>query len=129
MASKQSRAAKGESDGPDPRFLPVIAAFARTPGFSLMESKTGATRGLMLHGKSFGMSTHGRFMLKLNDELVTELVSEGIGKPFSPGAGRVLKGWIEVTREDADWVALARQAHRLAAQAHQPSASKKSKRV
>jgi hypothetical protein len=27
------------------------------------ESKSGAMRGLMLNGKSFGMSTHGRFVL------------------------------------------------------------------
>jgi hypothetical protein len=111
----------------DPRFLPVARAFARTPGFSLMESKSGAMRGLMLNGKSFGMSSHGRFMLKLDEEQAAALVAKGVGKPFSPAAGRVMKGWIEVTSKTADWVALAREAHRLAAAASKPAA-KKSKR-
>jgi|HubBroStandDraft_4_1064222.scaffolds.fasta_scaffold511026_2 hypothetical protein len=53
------------------------------------------------------------------------LVAEGIGKPFSPGTGRVMKGWIEVTHPKADWLALAKEACRLAA----PGASaKESKR-
>jgi hypothetical protein len=71
------------SAGPeaDPRFFPVAKAFMRMPGFSLMESKSGALRGLMLNGKSFGMSSHGRFILKLNEERATVLIEEGIGNP------------------------------------------------
>jgi len=52
-----------------------------------MQSKSRATRGMMLHGKSFGMSTHGRFILKLNDARTTEL-SPSLGKSFSPAPGR-----------------------------------------
>jgi hypothetical protein len=115
-------------DKADPRFVPVARAFARTAGFSLMEGKAGATRGLMLHGKSFGMSQGGRFILKLDDERVAALVAEGIGKPFSPGAGRVMKGWIEVTHPEADWVALAREACRLAAAGSRTAPAKKAKR-
>ncbi len=43
----------------DPRFIPVAEAFAGTPAFSVMESKSGALRALMLKGKSFGMSSQG----------------------------------------------------------------------
>src|SRR5262245_40132807 len=96
-ASKASNPSKSDLDGADPRFLPVAAALARTAGFSLMESKSQATRGMMLNGKSFGMSMHGRFILKLDEPRVAALVSDGVGKPFSPGAGRIMKGWIEVT--------------------------------
>ncbi len=92
----------------------MAEAFARTAGFSLMESKSGAMRGLRLNGKSFGVSSHGRFILKLTEERTASLVAEGIGKPFSPGAGRVMKAWIEVTDAKADWVALAKEAHRIA---------------
>jgi hypothetical protein len=102
-------------DQADPRFVPVADAFRRTPGFALMESKSRAMRGLTLHGKSFGMSQDGRFILKLDEERVAALVADGVGKPFSPGAGRVMKGWIEVTHAKADWVALAKEAYRLAA--------------
>jgi hypothetical protein len=112
-------------DEADPRFVPVAQAFLRTPGFSLMESRSGAMRGLLVHGKSFGMSQDGRFILKLDEGRVAALVTEGIGKPFSPSTGRVMKGWIEVTHPKADWVALAREAYRLAA-AGRPA--KKSKR-
>jgi hypothetical protein len=108
----------------DPRFVPVAKAFARSPGFSLMESKSGATRGLMLNGKSFGMSSHGRFVLKLNPERAGALIAEGVGKPFSPSPGRVMKGWIEVTSRAADWTALAREAHRLAAIQGKPAGKK-----
>jgi hypothetical protein len=79
-----------------------------------MESKSGAMRGLMLNGKSFGMSTHGRFVLKLTEERAAALIAEGSGKPFRPSPGRVMKSWIEVTHPKADWVALAKEAHRLA---------------
>jgi hypothetical protein len=99
----------------DPRFVPVAKAFARTPGFSLMESKSGAMRGLMLDGKSFGMSQQGRFILKLDEERVAALVAEGVGEPFRPSEGRVMKGWLEVTAPAATWVKLAKEAHRLAA--------------
>jgi hypothetical protein len=124
-AKKPAKKSPAVQDHADPRFVPVAAAFRRTPGFSLMESKSRAMRGLTLHGKSFGMSQDGRFILKLDEERVATLVAEGIGKPFSPGAGRVMKGWIEVTHPKADWVALAKEACRLAAGS---ASAKKSKR-
>ena len=102
-------------DEADPRFDPVVKALVHTPGFSLMQSKSGAMRGLVLEGKSFGMSSNGRFILKLTEERAAELISEGVGKAFSPSAGRVMKGWIEITHPAADWVALAKEAHRIAA--------------
>jgi hypothetical protein len=105
----------------DPRFVPVTKAFARTGGFSLMESKTGAMRGLILNGKSFGMSSNGRFILKLDAERVATLMARGIGRPFAPSTGRLMKDWVEVTHPDADWVALAREAYRLAAASRPPT--------
>jgi hypothetical protein len=36
-------------------------------------------RGLMLDGKSFAMSSQGRFIVKLNDERVAGLIAEGVG--------------------------------------------------
>jgi hypothetical protein len=78
----------------------------------------------MLNGKSFGMSTHGRFVLKLDEERVAALIAGGIGKPFEPGAGRAMKGWIEITGAKADWVALAKEAHALFATQKKPAAKK-----
>jgi hypothetical protein len=121
VSAKKSATVEDEAD---PRFVPVADAFRRTPGFSLMESKSRAMRGLTLHGKSFGMSQDGRFILKLDEKRVAALVAEGIGKPFSAGAGRMMKGWIEITHPKADWVVLAKEACRLAVGAP----AKKSKR-
>jgi hypothetical protein len=115
ISKKKKSAPKSEAD---PRFEPVAKAFARTAGFSLMESRTQGTRGLMLHGKSFGMSQQGRFILKLDEERVAALIEGGVGKPFRPGPGRVMKGWLEVTDPKADWVALAKEAHAMAAKVH-----------
>jgi hypothetical protein len=102
-------------DEADPRFEPVARAFARTRGFSLMESKSRAMRGLMLNGKSFGMSSHGRLILKMNEARAGALISTGIAKPFSPSPGKIMRGWIEVTHPKANWVALAKEARDLAA--------------
>jgi hypothetical protein len=113
MATKRSTKS-APPDESDPRFVPVVEALRRVVGFSVMESKSGGTRGMMLDGKSFGMSSHGRFILKLPEERAAALIAEGIGKPFSASAGRVMKGWIEVTHPKADWVALAKEAQRLA---------------
>jgi hypothetical protein len=114
MSSKPvARKRASAEEAPDARFVPVAKALARTPGFSLMESKSRAMRGLMHKGKSFGMSSHGRFILKLTPERAEALIADGVGKPFEPSAGRILKGWIEVTQPKADWVALAKEALRL----------------
>ena len=79
--AKKASAKTAVGDEADPRFEPVAKAFARTPGFSLMESKSRATRGLMLNGKSFGMSSHGRLILKMNEARVATLISKGIARP------------------------------------------------
>jgi hypothetical protein len=102
------------TDEADPRFEPVIRVLARHPGFSLMQSKSRGLRGLMLNGKSFGMSQHGRFILKLDDQRVSALIAEGAGRPFKHGPGRPMKGWVEVTAPSGRWVKLAKEACSLA---------------
>jgi hypothetical protein len=113
-------------DEADPRFVPVANALAKTPGVSLMESKSKGLRGMMLHGKSFGMSQRGRFILKLGEERVQALIEADVGKAFQMGAGPPMRGWIEVTDPDADWVALAKEAHALAAAAANSAPAKRS---
>jgi hypothetical protein len=101
-------------DEADPRFLPVVAALENTPGFALMESRSRGMRGLMLNGKSFGMSSHGRLILKLGNERVLALIAAEVGEPFRPSPDKVMNGWIDVTEPSADWVALAKEALELA---------------
>ncbi len=115
--AKQNAAPKRKSpsklDVADPRFEPVAKGLSRSPGFSLMENKSKSMRGLMRNGKSFGMSSHGRFILKLDEGRAAELIADGTGKPFRSGA-RVMKGWVEVTGPRANWVKLAKEAYGLA---------------
>lgn len=132
MATKRPAAKKSPAKKPaapvvdetDPRFVPVAKAFARTPGFSLMESKSRGTRGLQLHGKSFGMSTDGRFILKLDEVRVEELIADGVGEPFYPSDGKAMRGWVEISKPGADWVALAKEAFELAKGAAKPAKKK-----
>jgi hypothetical protein len=112
-SSKRVGAGGGRAEA-DPRFEPVARVFARVPGFSLMESKSQGSRGLMLNGKSFGMSHHGRFVLKLDEKLAAFHVAAGTAKPFYAAPNRPMKGWIEVSDPKADWVKLAKEAYRLA---------------
>ncbi len=114
-AVKKPSSKKAElPDAPDPRFNPVAKALSGSPGFSLMENKSGSMRGMMRDGKSFGMSQHGRFIVKLDEARAAELIAAGTGEPFRPAANRVMKGWIEVTNPEANWVKLAREAYGLA---------------
>lgn len=113
-ASTERPAAQNRGTEADPRFEPVAKAFAKAPGFSLMESKSKGSRGLMLNGKSFGMSHHGRFVLKLDEKLAARHLAAGIAKQFYAAPNRPMKGWIEVTDPKADWVKLAKEAYRLA---------------
>jgi hypothetical protein len=102
------------AEAPDARFDPVMAALAKRPGVTVMGSKSGALRSLMRAGKAFAMSSHGRFVLKLNEERAAALIEKGVGEPFEHAPGRPMKGWIQVTSPSADWVALAEEALGLA---------------
>ena len=55
--------------------------------------------------------TQGTLVVKLPNERVAALDAQGIGKPFDPGRGRLMKGWLTVTSTNASWVELAREAH------------------
>jgi hypothetical protein len=120
-AKKPARPVADESD---PRFAPVARALARIPGFSLMASKSGGLQGMMLAGKSFGMASHGRFILKLTEERAAELIAGGVAKPFQHGP-RVMTSWVEVIDPKADWVALAKEAASLASVAPRKKRAKR----
>jgi len=99
----------------DPRFAPVVKAMLRSPGVTYGGRGFGST-ALKLRGKLFAfISSRGKFVAKLPRQRVEALVREEVGKPFEPGPGRVMKEWLEVDGHPADWLALAREAHRFAA--------------
>ena len=93
----------------NPKFAPVVAAYdeqAGKPGrrFGKNGLKTRA-------GKLFALFTQGTLVVKLPHERVEALVGQGVGRPFDPGHGRLMKGWLTVTSTKASWVELAKEAH------------------
>jgi hypothetical protein len=92
----------------DAKLVPVVAAYekeATTPGreFGRNGLKTSA-------GKLFALFTQGTLVVKLPRERVAALVADGIGQPFDPGHGRLMKEWLTVRSPKASWVQLAREA-------------------
>jgi hypothetical protein len=74
----------------------------------------------MQDGKSFRMSMSGKFILKLPADRVAALIARGVGEAMRHGP-RVMREWIVITDGHADWVALAKEAHRAAVTQAQPA--------
>ena len=100
------------ADDADPKFAPVIAAFASDR--RVIAGKMMASVGLKVDGKIFAMMVRGKFVAKLPKERVNELVESGVGQPFDPRRnGRVMKEWIELNGTKPSWIELATEAHRF----------------
>jgi TfoX/Sxy family transcriptional regulator of competence genes len=96
----------------DPKFAPVVAAFADDP--QVTAGKMMASLGLKVGGKIFAMMARGKFVAKLPKERVAELVRSGAGAYFDPRRdGRLMKEWVELSGTKPSWVALAKEAHRF----------------
>ena len=52
-------------------------------------------------------------MVKLPKQRVDELAAARAGTYFDPEHGRLMKEWISIPAGKADWVELAREAHRF----------------
>ena len=49
--------------------------------------------------------------MKLDADRVGALLASGVGEPFDPGHGRVMREWVAVAeRRDVDWLELASEA-------------------
>jgi hypothetical protein len=67
--------------------------------------------GLKVGGKIFVMVSNGQVVFKLPKARVAELAAGGVGTPFDPGHGRLMKEWIGIDpRVEADWRRLASEA-------------------
>jgi TfoX/Sxy family transcriptional regulator of competence genes len=106
--SVNTRASKAEAPDVDPKFAPVVNAFAkdRQVGYG----KMFASMGLKVNGKIFAMLVKGKFVTKLPQARVDELVRQGSGSYFDPGHGRLMKEWVALSSAEESWVDLAREA-------------------
>lgn len=96
----------------DPRFAPVVEAFAKDRRVSRENGKGFGSGALKVNGRIFAMmSSNGRFVVKLPKKRVDELVGGGKGERFDPGHGRLMKEWFVVGAGKADWVELAKEAY------------------
>ena len=78
----------------DPRLAPIVSEL-------INRAKTAPRRfgsnGLKVNGKLFALFTQGTLVVKLPPARVSILVAEGAGRPFDPGHGRLMKGWLTVS--------------------------------
>ena len=106
----------------DPRVGALLRALKRDPTLATVVSdfetsqKTQSggkfgSNGLKVKGKLFALFTQDTLVVKLPKNRVAALCEDGIGKPFDPGHGRLMKEWLTVTSPKASWVALAKEAH------------------
>jgi hypothetical protein len=102
--------AKDDTAPVDPRFLPIVKAFAKDRRVTTGGKGFGSS-GLKVDGKLFAMiSSRGLFVAKLPRQRVEELVQVGLGRPFDPGHGRLMKEWVELDGGESSWLGLAREA-------------------
>ena len=106
MTKKAKAAAAVEVD---PGFAKVAAAFAKDRRVA-MGKMFSSKAVLNVDGKIFAMFVKGQFVAKLPKPRVDDLVSAGVGRPFDPGHGRLMKEWIAIEDRKAPWVALAKEA-------------------
>jgi hypothetical protein len=102
--------AKDDTPPVDPRFVPIVKAFAKDRRVTTGGKGFGSS-GLKVDGKLFAMiSSRGLFVAKLPRARVEQLVQLGSARPFDPGHGRLMKEWIELDGAEASWISLAREA-------------------
>lgn len=93
----------------DPKLAPIVDAFEK----SKPRGRKFGSNGLKVDGKLFALFTQGTLVVKLPKDRVLALVASGVGKPFNPGHGRLMKEWLTVTSAKASWVGLAKEAYRF----------------
>jgi len=70
---------------------------------------------LKIRRKMFAMLSKGKFTLKLPKERVSHLLNSGIGEPYDPGNGKIMKEWVIIPFESSDkWIELTEEAKKFA---------------
>jgi hypothetical protein len=114
MKRAKKGAAKPDAQPVHPDFVRVANALGRKSGVTRQEKKGFGSGALKVNGKIFAMmDLQERFVLKLPQARVDELVSSGEGEHWEPGPGRMMKEWISIPAGGSDWVGLADEAYRF----------------
>lgn len=91
----------------DPKLAPIVREFESRAGAA---ARRFGSNGLKVNGKLFALFTQGTLVVKLPPDRVAALVAMGVGKPFDPGHGRLMKGWLTVVNRQTPWLDLAQEA-------------------
>ena len=112
MKSAPKRKAKRPATSAgDADLTALVKAFKQNRDVTYGGKGFGST-ALKVNGRIFAMlSSKGRFVVKLSDERVDELVQSGKGEYFEPARGRLMKEWLVVKLPKSAWLKLAREAH------------------
>lgn len=92
------------------KFSKVAEALLRDHGATLGAGKGFGSGTLKVDGKIFAMLASGRLVVKLPKERVETLVTSGAGRRFEPRPGKLMKEWLAVESERANWSGLAKEA-------------------
>ncbi len=110
-SARSGTTASARQDAGDPRFAPVIDAFAGDRRVS--RGRMFGSVGVKVNGKVFAMVVKGKLVVKLPKQRVDELVAWGRGEYFDPGHGKPMKEWVAIAGAKPSWVELATEAHRF----------------
>jgi len=95
----------------DPKFLPVIEAFAGDR--QVTRGRMFGSVSLKVNSKVFAMLVKGKFVAKLPKDRVDQLVASRIGEYFDPGHGKLMKEWVALAGTVNQWVDLSKEARRF----------------
>jgi hypothetical protein len=109
VKKKKPKAIPVPADPVDPKFSPVVDAFARDK--QVTRSKMFGSLGLKVNGKVFVVFYKERFVAKLPAERVAALIAKGGAEYFDPGHGRTSKEWIAMAGASSSWIDLAKEAY------------------
>ncbi len=77
----------------------------------ISQTKMFGSSGLKVRGKVFAMLFKERLVVKLPRQRVEALTASGMGEPFDPGHGRIMKEWVAVgPRPTDEWLSLVEEA-------------------
>ena len=126
MANQKSRSGRSKktastklAKGPeptelDPKFQPVVKAFAYERHVVCAKGWGEGNTVLKVKGKIFAMTVSGSLVVKISKARAAELVGAKAGIYFDPRKdGRPMKEWVVVEAGKANWIELAREAHRF----------------
>src|SRR5687768_6187636 len=86
-------------------FASLVEAYQHDPAVSV--AKMFGAPCLKTSGKVFATFYHEQLVVKLPRQRVQALAGAGMGEPFDPGMGRVMKEWVALRPgAEADWPSL-----------------------